>query len=60
MSTSNTDIGGVATGSNNAMNSFNPMNVNLTDDSIPDLATKVVCFLNSSSNEYNGQLGKRP
>lgn len=58
MSTSNTDTGGVATGSNNAVHSFNPMNVNLTDDSISDLATKVICYLNLSTNEYNGQLGK--
>jgi len=58
MSTSNTDTGGVATGSNNAVNSFNPAQVNLTDDSNANLARDIICYLNLSTNEYNGQLGK--
>lgn len=59
--TSNTDTNGVATGVNNGASgsAFNPNAVNLSDTSNPNLMRDVICALNASSNEYNGQLGQQ-
>ena len=37
---------------------LDPSNVNL-DSADPDLARKVICYLNRGENEYNGNLGAR-
>lgn len=44
--------------SNNNFGLADPANVNL-DSLDPDLARKVICYLNAGDNEYNGNLGAR-
>lgn len=55
---SSTNTGGVATSGNGAVAAFDPTHVDLTSTANPNLARDVVCYLDLSQNDYNGQLGK--